>query len=213
MLPGAAGGAAGCRIGAEVGVKSIKICGHDVYFPPGKTPFSSQKSVISKALIALNKRKHALLESPTGTGKTLALLTSTLSWQKKNYQQALDLYAAQQETQLKQEVKEETEIGTEIEVQTGWVVKQEGVIKKEVSPHPHAPTSFVTGAALIQAHASAAGPVADSATVSTAGNSMKEEASASAGAAAKGESGGAPKRKQIYFCARTHSQLQQVLQA
>jgi Rad3-related DNA helicase len=54
--------------------------------------------VISKTLQALSKGQNALLESPTGfhfclpqstadelvgTGKTLALLTSTLSWQKK----------------------------------------------------------------------------------------------------------------------------------
>lgn len=51
MLPGAAGPAA-----VSAGVKPTKICGHEVYFPVGKTPFSAQKSVISKALIALNKK-------------------------------------------------------------------------------------------------------------------------------------------------------------
>jgi Rad3-related DNA helicase len=57
----------------------------------------AQLAVISKTLQALSKKQNALLESPTGikivnmacltlssgTGKTLALLTSTLSWQKK----------------------------------------------------------------------------------------------------------------------------------
>lgn len=134
--------------------KPTKIYGHDVFFPEGKLPFSAQKSVISKALIALNKGQNALLESPTGTGKTLALLTSTLSWQKKNYEQAVDLYAEQ----LQQ-------------------VEDNGDVKPE---HLEERAGRSSAAASVPASVvrSALPP---------------------------------PKRKQIYFCARTHSQLQQVI--
>ena len=41
-------------------------------------------AVMSKALQALHKGQHALLESPTGTGKTLALLSSALAWQARH---------------------------------------------------------------------------------------------------------------------------------
>ena len=59
-----------------------RIAGLDVLFPPGRSPFASQKAVISQALSALRGGTNGLLESPTGTGKTLALLAATLSWQR-----------------------------------------------------------------------------------------------------------------------------------
>ena len=59
------------------------INGCNVVFPPGKKPFPAQLAIMSKVLCALNKQEHALIESPTGTGKTLALLSSSLAWQRK----------------------------------------------------------------------------------------------------------------------------------
>jgi regulator of telomere elongation helicase 1 len=37
---------------------------------------------MSKVIEACQQSEHALLESPTGTGKTLCLLTGTLAWLK-----------------------------------------------------------------------------------------------------------------------------------
>jgi len=50
-----------------------------VDFP--KHPYDCQVQYISKVIEALNARTNALLESPTGTGKTLCLLCATLAWQ------------------------------------------------------------------------------------------------------------------------------------
>ena len=60
----------------------FNISGYKVRFPVGKKPFPSQFSVMAQVLRALHQSKNALVESPTGTGKTLALLCSTLTWQQ-----------------------------------------------------------------------------------------------------------------------------------
>ena len=58
------------------------IRGVPVVFPASKTPFSPQLALMSQAISAMSTGRNALLESPTGTGKTLALLCSVLSWQQ-----------------------------------------------------------------------------------------------------------------------------------
>jgi hypothetical protein len=45
-------------------------------------PYESQKNMMEKIIKCIRKSENALLESPTGTGKTLALLVASLAWQK-----------------------------------------------------------------------------------------------------------------------------------
>lgn len=55
-------------------------------------PYDVQNAFMTKVIASLNSGTNAVLESPTGTGKTLSLLCSTLAWvtvQKKNLQTQL----------------------------------------------------------------------------------------------------------------------------
>ncbi|CAF0846025.1 unnamed protein product [Brachionus calyciflorus] len=58
----------------------ITIGGIKVRFP--KKPYPCQISMMDKIIRGLQRRQNCLLESPTGSGKTLSLLCSTLGWQR-----------------------------------------------------------------------------------------------------------------------------------
>ena len=64
--------------------RSLSISGLQVEFP--LEPYDVQVSFMKKAIEAMQGKKNALLESPTGTGKTLCLLCSTLAWQASEIQ-------------------------------------------------------------------------------------------------------------------------------
>jgi len=57
-------------------------CGYTVYLPQGRQPYRSQFQVMDAALRAMASERSALLESPTGTGKTFAALAACLAWQR-----------------------------------------------------------------------------------------------------------------------------------
>ena len=56
------------------------IDGNTVYFP--FTPYDCQTSYMQQVIKACSSQQNALLESPTGTGKTLSLLCASLAWLK-----------------------------------------------------------------------------------------------------------------------------------
>ncbi|XP_064612486.1 LOW QUALITY PROTEIN: Fanconi anemia group J protein homolog, partial [Liolophura sinensis] len=56
-----------------------RINGVEVRFP--YKPYPSQISMMAKIIAGLKNRQNCLLESPTGSGKSLALLCSALAWQ------------------------------------------------------------------------------------------------------------------------------------
>jgi len=58
----------------------IRVQDIDIDFP--YNPYQCQIEYMSKTILALKRGENALLESPTGTGKTLCLLCATLAWQE-----------------------------------------------------------------------------------------------------------------------------------
>ncbi|CDW84129.1 regulator of telomere elongation helicase 1 [Stylonychia lemnae] len=59
---------------------SFQTNGIDIIFP--FKPYESQVDFMTRLINALNNGENALLESPTGTGKTLSLLCASLAWLK-----------------------------------------------------------------------------------------------------------------------------------
>ncbi|KAM3923568.1 regulator of telomere elongation helicase 1 isoform 2-T2 [Leptodactylus fuscus] len=58
----------------------LELCGVSVDFP--FTPYKCQEDYMIKVLECLQKGVNGVLESPTGTGKTLCLLCATLAWRQ-----------------------------------------------------------------------------------------------------------------------------------
>ncbi|XP_061542845.1 regulator of telomere elongation helicase 1 isoform X2 [Phycodurus eques] len=59
---------------------SLSLNGVTVHFP--FTPYDCQKDYMTKVIECLQKEANGVLESPTGTGKTLCLLCATLAWRE-----------------------------------------------------------------------------------------------------------------------------------
>uniref|UniRef100_A0A674NQG1 Regulator of telomere elongation helicase 1 n=1 Tax=Takifugu rubripes TaxID=31033 RepID=A0A674NQG1_TAKRU len=62
-------------------MSSLTLNGVTVNFP--FTPYDCQKDYMTKVIECLQKRNNGVLESPTGTGKTLCLLCATLAWREQ----------------------------------------------------------------------------------------------------------------------------------
>lgn len=62
--------------------ETFKTLGLEIKFP--FQPYGVQKSMINHITRTLSNKQNSLIESPTGTGKTLVLLCSTLAWLKKS---------------------------------------------------------------------------------------------------------------------------------
>uniref|UniRef100_A0A3P8NIU7 Regulator of telomere elongation helicase 1 n=1 Tax=Astatotilapia calliptera TaxID=8154 RepID=A0A3P8NIU7_ASTCA len=59
---------------------SLTLRGVTVNFP--FSPYESQKAYMNKVIECLQEKVNGVLESPTGTGKTLCLLCATLAWRE-----------------------------------------------------------------------------------------------------------------------------------
>ncbi|CAI2380171.1 unnamed protein product [Moneuplotes crassus] len=87
----------------------IDLEGSKVYFP--FRPYETQEEYMNQVLTACNNQQNGLLESPTGTGKTLSLLCATLGWLKdqrdqRKHTKTRILYCSRTHSQINQVIKE-----------------------------------------------------------------------------------------------------------
>ncbi|CAD8116044.1 unnamed protein product [Paramecium sonneborni] len=94
--------------------KQICINNTEIYFPHQK-PYEEQLNYMQKVISILDNSGNGLLESPTGTGKTLSLLCASLGWLNKNRKTQINsniptkikiIYASRTHSQLKQVAQE-----------------------------------------------------------------------------------------------------------
>ena len=69
---------------AARGMLTLTREGVPVHLPRARPPYRSQLQVMDGAIRAVRAARSALLESPTGTGKTLAALAAVLAWQRQH---------------------------------------------------------------------------------------------------------------------------------
>ena len=58
------------------------IDGYDVWMP-FEEPYPCQRDYVAKVIEALRTKSNAMLESPTGTGKTISFLCAAVAYIKK----------------------------------------------------------------------------------------------------------------------------------
>ena len=96
--------AARLRMAPPVHAKASSLVRHDAFFVEGlriEWPFpqvmTPQRQMAMHILRGLRNRKHVVLESPTGTGKSAAILCSVLAFQQQQQQKKWKLQRATQE--------------------------------------------------------------------------------------------------------------------
>ncbi len=94
----------------RAGQGSFSIRGVEVQFP--FKPYDCQLSYMEAVITALQTKKNALLESPTGTGKTLCLLCATLSWRESLRGELVARATKAEEEQRKVEAMPAEEVST-----------------------------------------------------------------------------------------------------
>ncbi|EPY26516.1 regulator of telomere elongation helicase 1 [Angomonas deanei] len=86
--------------------KNVLINDVEVEFP--FEPYAAQKDYMESVVAALDGGKNGLLESPTGTGKTLCLLCAVLAWKRKHdgVRKRQVIYCSRTHSQLSQVIRE-----------------------------------------------------------------------------------------------------------
>ena len=98
--------------------QKIRMSGYELFFP--FSPYDVQSDYMQKVLTAIKNGENALLESPTGTGKTLCLLTAAIAalkqerdkddgkvWDRSNEtEKSKIIYTSRTFSQLKQVLRE-----------------------------------------------------------------------------------------------------------
>lgn len=183
----AAGADGGDEVKLSPSIKKYKIGGCDVCFP--HKAYGTQMGFMSKVISSLENSQNALLEAPTGSGKTLSLLCSALAWQEKEKRRfaSLESTAATFGIKMDATVKAEARCGDS----GGALTSTDAMTPTRNPPSTNPTTAATTSTEPSRGNTQVAGGFMPGAT--------EKESEAHAG----------PPR--VYYATRTHSQIQQVV--
>ncbi|KAI8577770.1 hypothetical protein K450DRAFT_250762 [Umbelopsis ramanniana AG] len=183
-----------------IGGTVLPIRGIEVQFP--FKPYPAQIQMMSKVIEALTKSQDALIESPTGSGKSLALLCAALAWQRNDQMvRAASIANAQAEF----DEEDDLLILTPDEVDKVWGTSNS---KQEPEPEPESATQdeFQTfQPARLQRKRLRYFEKLDPRLKDTEAQPKKAQT------APPKLSSGLPKANKIYYASRTHKQISQVV--
>jgi Rad3-related DNA helicase len=115
-------------------MEEFVVAGTKIRFP--YKAYKTQFALIDRALHAVQQKTNALLESPTGTGKTMAILAAVLSWQQTQEQKPPIIYASRTHTQLSQLMSELKTLQIPV-LATCLASRSHYCIHAQVSKQPH----------------------------------------------------------------------------
>lgn len=108
---------------------NYQVAAYDVEFP--HKAYGVQLVFMEKVLKALDGAANALLEAPTGSGKTLSLLCAALAWQRKKRDEANSLKEEPPvKAELSSDVDEPVNINAPDSLQPGAKPKQKRTTPK-----------------------------------------------------------------------------------
>jgi Fanconi anemia group J protein len=201
--------ASNVAIESEAADQTLLIAGILVRFPVGLEPHKPQRTIMHHVIRSLQRTQNALIESPTGTGKSLALLCSSLAWLESEREQARGGGAAPYVQHETASVQSKHEKQTIIQDQRPPEFPVDDDDDDDFTSRP-TPRCQKTIASSFGSLPTALRQGNENVSLAKSGI-IQDPASSVAFAQTRGSTATSATHPRIFFCSRTHAQLSQVV--
>ncbi|KAL0491908.1 Fanconi anemia group J protein [Acrasis kona] len=197
-------------------MRSYQINGVDVEFP--YKPYNAQIALMGKIIKTLSHQDapansdnghHAILESPTGSGKSLSLLSASLAWQKK-FKATKIMQWKENHEKVMSEIRQEPKETKTTLLRLGKRKREDEEEKEESDPKSESYDLPVAASGSSTASSSKEAPLSfkKRQEIKRIVDMLDKGYNDKASAAIMAQIGGVPK---IFYGTRTHTQIKQVV--